>query len=276
VQFLTFRFLPFFAKLKIIAVYGKITSVKTGDMKHEEDAESLDRIGYRREHVHKLIQYPPTKGLELSYDDICIISRYLSANRSFNQSFDRYLRQILSVLNEQAVQVRTKSLKCLTEIVTVDPNILSQDAIAKSIRSRMEDTATSVREAAIDLIGKFVLTRPEVANHYYKMLTDRILDTGVSVRKRVIKILRDLCLEVEDFPFTANACVRMIKRVNDDEEGIKKLVLEVFSKLWFTPVDQDHREFNTKVNAKVTVVIDVVANCPDVEWLQERFKISKK
>jgi cohesin loading factor subunit SCC2 len=115
-----------------------------GDMKHEEDAESLDRIGYRREHVHKLIQYPPTKGLELSYDDICIISRYLSANRSFNQSFDRYLRQILSVLNEQAVQVRTKSLKCLTEIVTVDPNILSQEAIAKSIRSRMEDTATSV------------------------------------------------------------------------------------------------------------------------------------
>jgi cohesin loading factor subunit SCC2 len=134
----------------------------------------------------------------------------------------------------------------------------------------------SVREAAIDLIGKFVLTRPEVANHYYKMLTERILDTGVSVRKRVIKILRDLCLEVEDFPFTANACVRMIKRVNDDEEGIKKLVLEVFSKLWFTPVDQDHREFKAKVFAKVTVVIDVVANCPDVEWLQEGFKIIRK
>ena len=90
----------------------------------------------------------------------------------------------------------------------------------------MQDTATSVREAAVDLIGRFILTRPEVANQYYKMLTERILDTGVSVRKRVIKILRDLCLEVNDFPYIGNACVRIIKRVNDDEEGIKKLVLE--------------------------------------------------
>ena len=123
-------------------------------------------------------------------------------------------------------QVRTKALKCLTEIVSVDPTILSQDIIAKSIQRRMQDTATSVREAAVDLIGRFILTRPEVANQYYKMLTERILDTGVSVRKRVIKILRDLCLEVKDFPYIGNACVRIIKRVNDDEEGIKKLVLE--------------------------------------------------
>ena len=94
----------------------------------------------------------------------------------------------------------------------------------------MQDMATSVREAAVDLIGRFILTRPEVANQYYKMLTERILDTGVSVRKRVIKILRDLCLEVKDFLYIGNACVRIIKRVNDDEEGIKKLVLEVFSK----------------------------------------------
>ena len=52
--------------------------------------------------------------------------------------------------------------------------------------------------------------RPEVANQYYKMLTERILDTGVSVRKRVIKILRDLCLEVKDFPFIGNACIRLV------------------------------------------------------------------
>ena len=72
------------------------------------------------------------------------------------------------------------ALKCLTEIVSVDPAILSQEIIAKSIHNRMQDTATSVREAAVDLIGRFILTRPEVANQYYKMLTERILDTGVS------------------------------------------------------------------------------------------------
>lgn len=93
----------------------------------------------------------------------------------------------------------------------MDPTILSQDVIAKAINNRMQDMATSVREAAVDLIGRFILTRPEVANQYYKMLTERILDTGVSVRKRVIKILRDLCLEVKNFPYIGDACVRIIK-----------------------------------------------------------------
>ena len=75
-----------------------------------------------------------------------------------------------------------QTLKCLTEIVSVDPKILSQELIAKSIQRRMQDMATSVREAAVDLIGKFILTRPEVAEQYYKMLTERILDTGMVLR----------------------------------------------------------------------------------------------
>jgi len=68
----------------------------------------VDRLRTKRDHVHDLIQHPPEKELELSYDDISIISRYLAAGRSFNQSFDVYLRQILSVSNEPAVQIRTK------------------------------------------------------------------------------------------------------------------------------------------------------------------------
>lgn len=48
-------------------------------------------------------------------------------------------------------------------------------------------------------------------------------DTGISVRKRVIKILRDICLEQPDFHKITEMCVKMIRRVND-EEGIKVCV----------------------------------------------------
>lgn len=48
-------------------------------------------------------------------------------------------------------------------------------------------------------------------------------DTGISVRKRVIKILRDICLEMPDFHKITEMCVKMIRRVND-EEGIKVCV----------------------------------------------------
>ena len=40
------------------------------------------------------------------------------------------------------------------------------------------------------------------------------------MRKRVIKILRDICLEQPTFSKVTEMCVRMIRRVND-EEGIK-------------------------------------------------------
>jgi hypothetical protein len=50
-------------------------------------------------------------------------------------------------------------------------------------------------------------------------------DTGVSVRKRVIKILKDICLEFPDYPRIPEICVKIIRRIND-EEGIRKLVME--------------------------------------------------
>ncbi len=55
--------------------------------------------------------------------------------------------------------------------------------------------------------------------------TPRVQDTGVSVRKRVIKILKDICLEFPDYPRIPEICVKIIRRIND-EEGIRKLVME--------------------------------------------------
>lgn len=37
------------------------------------------------------------------------------------------------------------------------------------------DNSTSVREAAVELLGRFVLSRPELIEQYYDMLIERIL-----------------------------------------------------------------------------------------------------
>lgn len=51
---------------------------------------------------------------------------------------------------------------------------------------------------------------------YFNMLQD----TGISVRKRVIKIFRDIFSVQPDFNKIPDMCVKMIRRVND-EDGIK-------------------------------------------------------
>ena len=54
-------------------------------------------------------------------------------------------------------------LSQLSSLVEVDPSILSLDTVRSAVEDRFLDASVSVREAAIDLVGKHVLTSPQVA-----------------------------------------------------------------------------------------------------------------
>ena len=216
-------------------------------------------------------------GSVVSHLDItsaALIVKYLSSKRPFFNSFDLYLKQILSVLTEQSVQVRSKALKCMALVVQEDPSVLSRDDMQRGVNFSFLDSATMVREAAVDLIGKFVMHRKELIDKYYQMLLNRILDTGVSVRKRVIKIFKEICLEFPDYPKIPEICVKMIRRIND-EEGIRKLVMEVFQNMWFVPLEKNSR-YRTEREQELLIIkaqniTDVVVACKDVglEWFEQ-------
>lgn len=50
-----------------------------------------------------------------------------------------------------------------------------QNDIWHGVQVSLLDASTSVREAAVDLIGRFILLKPELVSRYYKMLSARIL-----------------------------------------------------------------------------------------------------
>ena len=43
------------------------------------------------------------------------------------------------------------------------------------------DQSTSVREAAVELVGRFILIKPELTHQYYEMIMERILVSVYSV-----------------------------------------------------------------------------------------------
>lgn len=98
------------------------------------------------------------------------------------------------------------------------------------------------------------------------------------MRKRVIKILKDICIECPEFPKIPEICVKMIRRVND-EEGIRKLVMEVFQNMWFSPCQNSSRHGALDITAatadpltrKVLNITDVVVSSRDMglEWFQQ-------
>jgi cohesin loading factor subunit SCC2 len=229
--------------------------------------------------VSKICPFGPEKnaraGSVVSHIDstsATLIVKYLSSKRPFFNSFDIYLKQILSVLTETSIQVRSKALKCMALVVQEDPSVLSRDDMQRGVNYSFLDSATMVREAAVDLVGKFILHKEELIDKYFDMLLLRILDTGVSVRKRVIKILKDICLEFPDYPKIPEICVKMIRRIND-EEGIRKLVMEVFQNMWFVPLTERRRSEKEQhlLITKAQNITDVVVACKDtgLEWFEQ-------
>lgn len=111
----------------------------------------------------------------IDYSGAELISQYLASKRSFSQSFDRYLRKILVILCENTIAIRTKAMKCLAMIVEADPAVLARPDMQIGVNRSFLDQSTAVREAAVDLVGKFVLSRPDLIDKYYGMLSNRIL-----------------------------------------------------------------------------------------------------
>ena len=76
----------------------------------------------------------------------------------------------------------------------------------------------------------------------------------MSVRKRVVKIFRDVCLNQANFVRLPDICARLLRRIHD-EESIRKLVLDTFQQLWFTPTRQQY-EIRRRVQTIIDVLID--------------------
>lgn len=77
-------------------------------------------------------------------------------------------------------------MKCLANIVEVDPLVLKRKDMQMGVNQKFLDTAISVREAAVDLVGKFVLSNQDLIDQYYDMLSTRILVIYKKKKKSLI------------------------------------------------------------------------------------------
>ncbi len=240
---------------------------------HEYNQEHMNAHAIaeeNRKRIYNLIERGHLKAtdqnlasVQLDNNEIFMLSKYLSSlKRTLDKNFDYYLVCILSLSgasnndSNTPTQVRSKAIKCLSLIIEADPQILLKQKVFSCVEANFLHQTISVREASVDLIGRFITLKPELTNHYYKLLSERILDVGVSVRKRVIKIFRDICISQPDFAHLSEISVKILRRISD-EEAIKKLVIDTFYNLWFAPIGHsNHREQMLK---RVLHMVDVVS-----------------
>ncbi|KAK9829724.1 hypothetical protein WJX72_007528 [[Myrmecia] bisecta] len=133
----------------------------------------------------------------------------------------------------QNTTTRAKAVKALGAVIEADPRMLGLPEVQAGINRALQDEAVSVREAGVELLGRHIVGRQELALAYFDTLVYATKDSGTSVRKRALKILWDCCIRPLAFPKATAACVAVLQRAVDNEESIHDLVSKVFHGLWF-------------------------------------------
>ncbi|DBB01136.1 TPA: hypothetical protein ACH3X1_001027 [Trebouxia sp. C0004] len=136
---------------------------------------------------------------------------------------------------KQVATTRAKAIKALGSVAETDPRLLASSAVQKGVNKALQDDAVSVREAAVDLLGKHISSSQDLALVYFDVLATAVRDPGTSVRKRAVNIMWESCVKQPGFPRATQACVHILTRAADPEESIQKLVTKVFHNLWFSP-----------------------------------------
>ncbi|PPQ86325.1 hypothetical protein CVT25_005626 [Psilocybe cyanescens] len=163
------------------------------------------------------------------------LSEEIGTIQSLRNSFNPILSIIVMALDAPAIFMRTKALRALGQIVTSDASILSNPNVRRGIESHLLDSSPAVRDAAVELIGKYMIESPEVAGDYYQKIADRMADTGLSVRKRVIKLLKSFYPVTNDTR-RVDIATRLVLRMMDEDDTVKDLAIKTIEELWFPPV----------------------------------------
>lgn len=96
----------------------------------------------------------PTRNLSLR------LSVHLVVTREFCCLFDKLLAHVMSLLSKGIPTFRARVLKALAGIVDVDPMLMAERGVRAAVQRCFMDEGTSVRQAAVDLVGRYVTLQP--------------------------------------------------------------------------------------------------------------------
>ncbi|KAL9226081.1 hypothetical protein vseg_001931 [Gypsophila vaccaria] len=202
---------------------------------YKDDPKSQQQLSYRLARLKSKAVIRDSGALSslLTREFIKRITLCLGQHNSFSRGFDTILAMLLVSLRENSPVIRAKALRAVSIIVEADPDVLRDKRVQSAVEGRFCDSAISVREAALELVGRHIASHPDVGLQYFEKVAERIKDTGLSVRKRAIKIIRDMCTSNADFVETTHACIEIISRISDEESSIQDLVCRTFYEFWF-------------------------------------------
>lgn len=138
----------------------------------------------------------------------------------FCMSFEHILNRLLRSVDDNQATTRSKGLKAILQLLQTDLTILKRPQVIPFIVKRLKDPSPLVRDSAVDLIGKCIQLQPELEDQVYKSILERASDAGVGVRKRAMKILKDIYLRSKKEVVKVAIAEALVQRIKDNDTGV--------------------------------------------------------
>jgi cohesin loading factor subunit SCC2 len=176
----------------------------------------------------------------------------------FCESFNRLLEVILDSAKSPHASIRCKSLKVVLQILEADPLLIDRTpAIKTLISGRTNDISVLVRESSLRLISRCMELTPELGAEMMPNILRRVSDESVAVRKRAIKILKDIYLRDPGVNARDQIAKALLYRTADLDQTVRELACQVIEEIWISP----HLPASTKKVSSKTKLATVSHVC---------------
>lgn len=220
---------------KTVSTYEDIPEDDDSYQKLERDH---GKLAYR---LRKMLTDSTWLSTEYSFDNVSQPHARLAYSLTllsspFCESFSRVLTILLNSMTSEQATVRSKSLKSVNQVLDTDPTILDREPAVKHLILRCSnDLSVQVRDSALTLVGKCINLRPALEEELIPSILARVNDSGVGVRKRAMKLSKDIYLRNHKRDIRSHIADALLHRVNDLDEGVQELARQTIEEVWMSP-----------------------------------------
>lgn len=211
-----------------------IEKIKEDNNSAVEDLKTLSSViegGQQDSHLDAIIIQMQSflvdvirNGCQTPMDNINVDYSTLLLRGELPLLYDNFLNITLQTLESSKIKSKSKALRIFSTLIDKDLEILHSRKIQDSIALLLQDKSPLVRDAAIDFISKFVLTKPELSTNFYKPICGCLNDSSTLVKKRVIRLIKSMYLNLDNIKGKVYIATKILMSLYDEEDSIVDLV----------------------------------------------------
>ncbi|OCK78764.1 hypothetical protein K432DRAFT_427029 [Lepidopterella palustris CBS 459.81] len=156
----------------------------------------------------------------------------------FCRSSLTFLNILLISTGSTHATIRSRSLKSVEQLLDKDTDLLNDTVVGRIVNLTM-DSSPLVRDSALGFLGKCLSKMPSLERDHLKEIISRANDAAIGVRKKAIKILKEIYLRNEGKDVKSAIAGALLHRIKDLDESVADLARQTFEDIWILPFHED-------------------------------------